>query len=1341
MKNNLLLLTLFFGTLIASTAIGQVINTFPFIEDFESQPAGPTGCAPSYSLVGNTWHNGDDPLLALPLSTTHQIDWTTESGPTGSSLTGPSTDHTTGTAAGQYLYAETSCPPTANFELISPYLNFTSTLNPQFEFWYNAYGSTIGMLYVDAVVGSTGSWAVLDSVTDNIDLWQMLNVDMSAYNNLDSVRIRLRYSGSTNFYGDLGIDDLKVFDLVPLDAGVIAINAPLNPVTPGLNNVDVTVGSFGSDTLTSASIQWTVNGAPQTPAAWTGNLGYLQTDPNYNIGAYNFVNGLTTVKVWTTSPNGGIDQQNGNDTTEMTFCTPLIGNYTVGGAGADFADLTILGDMLSTCGVGGNVYVTVNPGAYTGRMILDHVPGTSALATVTIDGVDTSLVSLTNASFSNIYVYGTDYVTVKNMKLINTGTIDAYGIQLADTAMYNTFDSLKIEMSLDINLSDVIGVSASNTETSSFTEGQNALYTTVSNSHIIGGEKGIHFEGQGLLRTIGNKFLNNIIDQAEDYGFYMDDQDSIDIIGNTISNIRNASGDAIYTFDLMMFNISYNEALDVPDWGLYISDGNFDAIPTGKAKIVNNMISSQSDYAFYLDDVNEVDIWHNTFYGNPGMFSNDLLVADVRNNIFMSDVDYAFESLDDVTTAGMVLNYNNYWTPVSNTFFVKDGVAIHADLATWFTAAPTLNLNSTEVDPIFINGTSDLHPLNPGVNDTGDNTVGILDDIEGDSRPAGVNVDMGADEFTPIADDLELLEVIVELPCGDSLTEIQMVVRNLGTNIVSSFVANADVSGDAIANLSLNYTGLLNFAEIDTFTIGFVNTYWGENFDVLAYVTLANDANNSNDTLSTSFYHIPYEPIGYGGYACGDTSAWVWAEPVMGAQYNWFATSNQAIDTIPIALGDSLFVPNVGSQPTYYLEYANNQDSLLTTMAGGNGCGAGNMFDMTAINTITWTGVDVNCSSAIGAAVTVNVYYIPGGTFNGNETNPGAWTSLGSFNTTSAGGGAMTYVDFGTSTLNIPGGSTYAIYVEFPANYTNGSFTYSNSDISITTGIGLCSAFGGTNNPRSFNGQIHYGSTACSNIRVPVTAQIGSFADPSFTAAPTASGNDVAFTNSGAPQNIAYAWDYGDGSAIDTTANPTHNFAVDSTYVVCLTATSVCGDSTWCDTMDVCETMSPDFDFSVSGNGYVYGFNDLTSGTPTSWAWDFGDGNTSTSQNPSHTYASTDATYTVTLTVTNYCGETEVSTQTVNVVNVESLSLDQAVKLSPNPSNGLFNIFYTGMAKGKAELSVLDIQGRVLVNETLDTDGEMSKEIDLRSYSDGTYFLKIVLDGAQIEKQLVKASK
>jgi hypothetical protein len=144
--------------------------------------------------------------------------------------------------------------------------------------------------------------------------------------------------------------------------------------------------------------------------------------------------------------------------------------------------------------------------------------------------------------------------------------------------------------------------------------------------------------------------------------------------------------------------------------------------------------------------------------------------------------------------------------------------------------------------------------------------------------------------------------------------------------------------------------------------------------------------------------------------------------------------------------------------------------SLTAATASGNGCGGGAMFDVAAqAIPITINTVDIKSTTASG---TLNVYYKVG-TYFGSQTNAAAWTLLG---TATFSGTAQTMVNVDITDLTIPANTTYGIYLNYAAAYTNvtGPTTYSNADVSLTVGAGLCSAFGGVNANRAFNGAINY---------------------------------------------------------------------------------------------------------------------------------------------------------------------------------------------------------------------------------------------------------------------------
>ena len=119
---------------------------------------------------------------------------------------------------------------------------------------------------------------------------------------------------------------------------------------------------------------------------------------------------------------------------------------------------------------------------------------------------------------------------------------------------------------------------------------------------------------------------------------------------------------------------------------------------------------------------------------------------------------------------------------------------------------------------------------------------------------------------------------------------------------------------------------------------------------------------------------------------------------------------------------------------------------------------------------------------------------------------------------------------------------------------------------------------------------------------------------------------------------LAWSWDFGDGTS-STEASPSHFYAQNGDYEVCLTVTNACGMNTYCNTVTVFDqTCLPVASFTTfpGDPGYVL-FYDL-SYAPQSWFWDFGNGNTSTESSPLAFFDQAGA-YNVCLTVTNICGE------------------------------------------------------------------------------------------------------
>lgn len=161
-----------------------------------------------------------------------------------------------------------------------------------------------------------------------------------------------------------------------------------------------------------------------------------------------------------------------------------------------------------------------------------------------------------------------------------------------------------------------------------------------------------------------------------------------------------------------------------------------------------------------------------------------------------------------------------------------------------------------------------------------------------------------------------------------------------------------------------------------------------------------------------------------------------------------------------------------------------------------------------------------------------------------------------------------------------------------------------------------------------------------------------------FSASPTSGTVSllVTFTDKSTGDPWFWKWDFGDGSTISISKNPTHTYTTAGTYTASLKVSA--DGSTWSSAATKTITVNtasgvPGASFTVSATSgtvpLTVSFTDTSSGTPTSWKWDFdNDGTTdSTSQNPSHEYTET-GTFTAKLTATNDVGD-GTATKTITV--------------------------------------------------------------------------------------------
>ncbi|ESO97870.1 hypothetical protein LOTGIDRAFT_152977 [Lottia gigantea] len=137
------------------------------------------------------------------------FDWVQGKGKTGSSGTGPSTDHTTGNATGTYMFIETSKPRTTGDVAILQSPQFKSTTQNCMHFWYHMNGRTVGSLAVQIqLIGQNGT-SIWSQSNNQGNKW--LQGQVSVPSQSADYRVLFQAIRGTSYTGDIAIDDI-VFD-------------------------------------------------------------------------------------------------------------------------------------------------------------------------------------------------------------------------------------------------------------------------------------------------------------------------------------------------------------------------------------------------------------------------------------------------------------------------------------------------------------------------------------------------------------------------------------------------------------------------------------------------------------------------------------------------------------------------------------------------------------------------------------------------------------------------------------------------------------------------------------------------------------------------------------------------------------------------------------------------------------------------------------------------------------------------------------------------------------------------------------------------------------------------
>jgi PKD repeat protein len=218
---------------------------------------------------------------------------------------------------------------------------------------------------------------------------------------------------------------------------------------------------------------------------------------------------------------------------------------------------------------------------------------------------------------------------------------------------------------------------------------------------------------------------------------------------------------------------------------------------------------------------------------------------------------------------------------------------------------------------------------------------------------------------------------------------------------------------------------------------------------------------------------------------------------------------------------------------------------------------------------------------------------------------------------------------------------------------------------------------------------------------------------------------------------VSYAWDFGDGTTVDT-ADARHSYTTVDSFTTTLTVTDAEGLT---DQVSIIikvngpDNQAPIANFSENPTNGTVGLMvnfDASQSTDdievTSYTWDFGDGNFGIGEKTLHRFE-TFGIYMVTLTVTDTEGLQ--STDTISITVLENITLKNKVlkdiSVYPNPvSNEPLKIDLSDFLTERIGISLYDIYGKLVLQSIADENHAAVLELDVSPLQDGVYFLELI---------------
>ncbi len=477
------------------------------------------------------------------------------------------------------------------------------------------------------------------------------------------------------------------------------------------------------------------------------------------------------------------DSISGNNTVSRTFEVRFCGGvYTIAPDNGDYRSFGEAIDTLNSVGVEGAVTFNVANATYTEQVVLNNIPGSSDINTISFIGMGDSVLLTASTSQNDNYVFFLDRasnVTLRNIRIESRPT--ANNVNFANALVMQkgahiTIDNCTIRVKGTIN----------NANASCVVLGDGISNLTFTNNVVDSGFYSV--KSQGSLFDNGNIVIsNNIIKNFWKMGVNLRGVTNLTINSNRITSGVSISGRSLRglylaqvagDFHVEKNHIYLNDTRTGGKMGVVLE--NINCLESNPGFVTNNMIGCTGTGVADLTGFKPSGIWIDSSSSNINVLYNTVRVEcgvvtattlfnegtcsfftgttvsniHVTNNIFSNFAKgyaYYVSELNTIT----ISNFNAYYTESERPFFWKQ---IRASLSN-LQAANNDDANSVLDRPYFISN-DDLHLVMTNFVSLAQYTTDVTDDIDGHIRNQIPAPTIGAHEMDVCTHDLAVIEML-----------------------------------------------------------------------------------------------------------------------------------------------------------------------------------------------------------------------------------------------------------------------------------------------------------------------------------------------------------------------------------------------------------------------------------------------------------------------------------------------------------------------------------------------------------------------------------------------------